>query len=643
MGLLTALGLASTLAAPPSFANARERSLEDLVQLSIDELANIEISSVSKTSEPLSDAPAAVYVITHNDIIRSGATSMPEILRLAPNLQVARINANNYAISARGFNGSVADKLLVLIDGRSVYAPFYSGVFWDVQDVPPENIERIEVISGPGATLWGANAVNGVINIISRKSGETQGGLLQVGAGNIERRAHAQYGGKLGESAAYRAYVNGAGYRHGETAAGDNAKDGWFKQQSGFRVDWTPAGGDLVTVQGDVYSGAEDRLNARDLDIEGHNILARWSHTLDGGSTLQVQGYYDYFERVATGYAADYQHTYDLDIQHSFALGSHQQIVWGGGYRVMRDRFPIEPAYPNTQVFDPESSRLTLSNLFAQDSIALTPALKLILGIKLEDGPYSAVAALPNARLSWKATDKNLFWGAVSRAIRAPSRLDEDFRQYDHDIVGLQGGDFKNEKLTAYEIGYRSQPTAQLSISISTFYNVYDDLRSFDVATEGVYAPYPILFQNSMEGETYGVETWGNYRVSDWWNLAAGYSWLHKNLRYNNDNFFGLDIAGNDPTFQFFLRSSMDISSALSLDFNLRKIDSLPAPASDSYVELNARLGWALSDTFDIALVGANLLHPRHEEFGSESGSLRLGAIGTETQRSVYLDTRWRF
>ena len=401
---------AVVFSSPAAAAETRSKTetLADLRRLSIEDLANIEVSSVSKTAQPLSDAPAAVYVITHDDVMGSGATQLPDILRLAPNLQVAQITAGSYAISARGFNGSAADKLLVLIDGRSVYTPFSHGVFWNAQEVLPEDIERIEVISGPGATLWGANAVNGVINVVTRRSGDTPGGAIELGGGNREQRASLQYGGALSEALSYRVYADGADDAHGVTASGADARDGWRRRQGGFRLDWSGAG-DLVTLQGDAYRGTEEEFTARDQEISGHNLVARWTHPT-GGGTLQVQAYYDYLQELVPAKFSDRQRTYDLDVQHSFSLGGAQQIVWGGGYRLIEDHFPIAPSPPNTQFFNPVGRRQSLGNLFAQDTVSLAPALTLTLGLKLEDDPYVGVEALPSARLSWKATDSTLVW-----------------------------------------------------------------------------------------------------------------------------------------------------------------------------------------------------------------------------------------
>lgn len=347
----------------------------DLGALSIEELANVDISSVSKSDQPLSEAPAAVYVITREEILRSGATRLAEILRLAPNLQVAQVTASSNAVSARGFNGTAASKLLVLVDGRSVYSPFFSGVFWDVHDVPPQTIDRIEVISGPGATLWGANAVNGVINIVTRGAAEAQEGVVEGNAGARERRAAAHVSGKLSDSLGLRIYVETASHDDNITAGGDDARDGWRQTQGGFRLDWSRRD-DLVTVQGDIYGGAQHQMLGPDQRVSGHNLLGRWTRELAGGSTLQVQAYYDYLERTKAGFFGNYLRTYDLELQHRFTLGRHA-VVWGGGYRRTEDRFPIVPGNPSTpltQFFQPESRDLHFANAFVQDTITLSPA-----------------------------------------------------------------------------------------------------------------------------------------------------------------------------------------------------------------------------------------------------------------------------
>ncbi|HTK36387.1 MAG TPA: TonB-dependent receptor [Caulobacteraceae bacterium] len=638
-GAIGALGLVL-----PAAAQASEQVPFNLSSLSIEELANIEIYSVAKSAEPLSEAPAAVFVITHDDIVRSGAATVPDMLRLAPNLQVAQITATSFAITARGFNGSASDKLLVLVDGRSVYTPFVSGVFWDAQNVLPEDVERIEVISGPGAALWGANAVNGVINIVTRKASDTQGLLLSGGGGSLERRGAVRYGGKLGPDLAFRVYGMAADHSHDLTGAGADAKDGWSQGQGGFRIDWTP-GRDVATLQGDIYKGSEDQPTTPDMSIRGHNLLARWMHTLSASSMLQVQAYYDDIARSVPTVADQSLRTYDLDVQHSFAVGSRQQIVWGGGVRVMRDNFvivPNNPSSPYNQFFDPVSRTLTLSNVFVQDTVDLKPTLKLILGLKVEDDPYVAAAPLPSVRLSWKVSGDDLLWASVSRAIRAPSRLDRDFFETSGSTVVLKGGNFQAEQLVAYEVGYRGQRSARLSASVSAFYNVYQDLRTFEFSPGG---GLPLTIQNRMEGATYGVEVWTSYQAVRWWRLTAGFNWLHENLRFKAgaSKLGGISSAGNDPDYQVSLRSTMDLSRSVALDLDLRSIGALPEPASPAYTELNGKLSWAVTDRIELSLVGANLLHARHTEFGQGAASVQLGATGVETGRSLTLNARLRY
>jgi iron complex outermembrane receptor protein len=637
---MVGVGAALLLLAAP-LGKAAAQSVEDLQRMSIEDLANIEISSVSKTAEPLSDAAAAIYVVSHDDIQRSGATSITDMLRLAPNLQVAQITASTFAVTARGFNGPLASKLLVLVDGRSVYTPLYAGVLWDVQDVLPEDIDRIEVISGPGATLWGANAVNGVINITTRKSADTQGGSLELGAGNMEQRASLQYGGKLSDDISYRAYIDSFHHSHDVTATGANAKDDWHKSQGGVRLDWTPSGsGDLVTLQGDVYDGSENKLTPPAQAIYGRNVLARWDHELNDGSALQIQAYYDYTAFSIPGSAGDYLDTYDLDVQHSFSWGTRQSIVWGGGVRVEEDNAPTVLSSTKFLLISPQRRTLDLANAFVQDSIALTATLKLIVGAKFEDDPYTGIEPLPSARLAWKVTDSDLLWAAVSRAVRAPSRIDRDIFEVVGPVVFLRGGDFQPEKLIAYELGYRAQPSSNASVSISTFYNVYDDLRSAERLPDG-----SIAFANRMEGETYGVELWGNYRINAWWRLAAGANWLHKNLRFKpgSSGIGGIAIAGDDPTYQVSVRSTMDLARDWVLNLDLRKIGALPNPPSPTYAELDARIGWTVSPSVEISLTGSNLIHPHHLEFGTTAAPLQFGSSGVETGRSFFLDTRWKF
>lgn len=619
--------------------NRAAEQLADLDAMSIEELGNIEVTSVSKRGESLKDAAAAIYVITAEDIRRSGATSIPEMLRLAPNLQVARTSANSYGISARGFNGTLTDKLLVLIDGRSVYTPLFGGVYWDRQDVMAEDIQHIEVISGPDATLWGANAVNGVINIITRTSADTQGGILDLGLGTEEHSASLRYGGRLNDGLTYRMYAKGFRRDATDTSAGASAKDKWSMAQGGFRVDWAGAK-DSVTVQGDIYDGAKQQAaTIVDQSVSGRNLLARWEHHFDDDSGLRVQAYYDRTRRFDTdGFVLD---IYDFDVQHTFALGSWNNVVWGGGYRIEHDHFVNDTAADRLEIL-PVSRALYLSNVFAQDTISIGKALKATLGLKLENDPYSGLEPLPNLRLSWGVTDASVVWAAVSRAVRAPTRFDRDLIQYRRSRANLIGGaDFQAEKLWAFEVGTRLQLSSDLSVSLSTYYNAYDDLRSIELPATGAL---PVHFANLLAGDVYGLETWANYQVRDWWRVAVGFSANKQKLHFKpgSSGLGGLLLAGNDPGHQVMLRSDMNFTKDIAFTANLRFVGALRNPLAPinppvpNYAELNGSISWAATDYLEIALSATNLLHERHLEFAPTATPSEIG-------RSVFLEARWKF
>lgn len=621
------LGLAAPGAAVAQAAPG-QGSTADLSQMTLEELTNIEISSVSKRTERLIDAAASVYVITSEDIRRSGATSIPEILRLAPNLQVARVDASQYAITARGFNGPAANKLLVLIDGRSVYTPLFSGVFWDAQDTMIEDIERIEVISGPGGTLWGANAVNGVINITTRKSGDTQGALVSLGAGNAENGVSARHGGKLGEDGTYRIYAKKFNRDNTTRANGTDVQDAWHKGQIGFRTDWSGAG-DSLTLQGDAYDGSIDQAVNDDKQISGGNLIARWNRTLQDGATLEVQTYYDHTRRVYPGIFSESLDTYDVNVQHGFRWGTGHDIVWGGGYRYSRDAVTNSAG----RAFLPADKTLTLANIFAQDDITLSERLKLTVGVRLEQNNYTGLENQPNIRLAWKPSDQVLLWSSIARAVRTPSRIDREFFAPGSAPFVIAGGpDFQSEKLTAYEIGYRVEPSPQASLSISTFYNVYDQLRSLEPTGGG------LVVGNMMEGNTYGVETWGSYGISEWWQLKAGYTYFKKDLHLKpgSGDTISLKSADTDPGHQFSVRSLMNLAHGLDLDIALRSVGDLPGSGVPGYVALDGRLGWKISKSTEASLSAFNLLDKRHPEFGAAPARSELG-------RTFYGEILWNF
>lgn len=610
-------------------------SVEDLQNLSIDDLGNVSVYSVSKSEEPLSDAPAAIYVISHEDIRRSGATTLPEMLRLAPNLVVAQVSGSGYAISARGFNGTTTtngagNKLLVLIDGRSVYTPLYGGVFWDLQYIPPQDIDRIEVISGPGAALWGANAVNGVINIITRNSADTQGQFVSLSDGTIERQVMGQYGGSIGTATTLRIYATGYQRDADDTTTGADTHDNWGKIQGGFRLDWNPKNAE-VTLQGDAFGGTEQQASGPSAVIGGQNLLVRWNQTLANGSALQVQAYYDFNTLHVPGSIGDSLTTFDFDVQHSIAWGSRQEIIWGGDYRTFHDIFDNVPSLQ----FIPARTTESLESGFVQDTISLTGALKLVVGTKLENDPFMSAQWLPNARLSWKLSDTSMIWTAVSRAVRAPTLWDRDLNELSGSTTVLSGGHFQSEELMAYEAGFRAQSTSNFSFSASAYYNVYSDLRSIEVSPTPDFLP--LVYGNMMEGTTYGAEIWGSYRLTDWWFVSAGVNLEHEDLRFKpgSSMFGGLQAAGNDPTQQELLRSSWDLPHNIEFDVDARYEGALPNPAQPAYVGVNARLGWHATDHLDLAITGTNLTG-KHSEFGSIPGAVSFAP-------NVLATVQWSF
>ena len=625
------LWLAAACAAlgPGAAAAADSRgplSPTDLSGMSLEDLAKVEISSVSKRPERLSAAAASVYVISREDIRRSGYTSIPDILRLAPNLHVARQDASQYAITARGHNTTTANKLLVLIDGRGVYTPLFSGVFWDVQDTLIEDIERVEVISGPGGTLWGANAVNGVINVITRSARDTNGALVSLAASGEERDAGARWGGKLGENASFRVYAKGFERDHTKRASGASARDDFRKGQVGFRID----GGHLdnsFTLQGDSYDGSIDQAAPGRKEVSGTNLLARWNRTLADGATLQLQAYLDHSRRVYPGTFGETLNTFDIEAQHSFAWRGTHQILWGGGYRGSRDSVANSAAL----AFLPAKTRLTLANVFAQDTIALDERLRLTVGAKFEHNNYTGMEFQPNAKLAWQLSEQSLLWGGLSRAVRTPSRVDRElFAPGNPPFTVFAGGPtFQSEKLTALEVGWRAQPSPRFSYSVTAYHHKYDDLRS----VEGVL---PSSIANMMEGTGHGVELWGTWQAADWWRLSAGLNVLHKDLRFKpGSTDTRLQAAGNDPDHKVTLRSAMNLGPHSELDINLRSIAALPNPAVPSYTALDIRWGWHISNSVELSVTGFNLLKSSHPEFGA-------AATRGEVPRSVMAKLVWK-
>ena len=619
-------------------------SFDRLTDLSLEDLSNIQITSVSKRAERLSDAPTSVFVITSDDIRRSGATSLPEALRLAPNLQVARASANGWAISSRGFNSSSANKLLVLIDGRSVYSPLFSGVFWDVQDLMLEDIDRIEVISGPGGTLWGVNAVNGVVNVITRSSGETRGRLLSAGAGNQESQVALRQGGDLGESGHYRIYAKQSHRSNTETQDGRPVDDASHTTQLGFRADWAHDA-DRITFQGDAYTGKQEQplpgtiaiqgvdLALDTISVSGANLLARWERRLASDASVTAQLTYDRVERTVPPTFADKLDIVDLQIQHSSRPLANHSLVLGAEYRYAMD----DVANSSFIAFLPGRIDQAWASLFAQDEIKLGPAWRLTLGARVENNDYTGSEFLPNIRLAWKPSADQLLWGAASRTVRAPSRLDRDTFGPGQPPFLLTGGpDFRSEVAKVYELGYRGQPTEHASYSVTAFHADYDRLHTQELAPSQT----SVFFGNGMQGTVRGVEMWGSYQATPKWRLHGGLTRLWQDFRLKPGS---IDTAnsvasteGANPSRQWMLRSSLDLPRQMDLDITARYVAELALPLVPSYLAMDLRWAWRPRPNVEVSVTGQNLLGPAHGEFTAES-------TRTAFSRAVFLELVSRF
>lgn len=646
---------------PPLAAPAQSA---DLTTMSLEQLLNLEVTSVSRRGEKLSTAPAAIHVITGDEIRRVGATSIPEALRLSPGLEVGRVDAHNWAVSARGFNDPFANKLLVLMDGRSSYTPLFSGVYWDVQDTMLEDIDRIEVVRGPGATLWGANAVNGVINVMTKSARDTQGTLISAGGGTEESAlAAGRYGGQLSEHGFYRIYGKYNVRDSSVLPDGTTANDRWQMGRGGFRYDWEPPQQDHLTVQGDFYSGQLDQTVMQPVAtppfvqptdfherIWGGNALGRWTRTFSADSELKVQTFYDVTRRESS-YVEETRHTFDLDFQHRFGLGRRNELIWGAGYRVSHDE--LQDSYFTG--FEPLSRTMQSVSAFVQDDLTLVrDRLRFIFGSKFERTEFTGFEYQPGGRLLWTPNEQQTFWGAVSRAVRTPSRAENDIQ-----LRGVQPGtppfftvlgdsDFRSEELTAFEAGWRVQPHRRVSVDVAAFYNLYDGLRTaetFSVAPDPSLPGSPLratsLLANKAYGETYGVELAATWQPADWWRLSAAYTFLDLQIHRrhsSNDDAAEVD-EGKSPHHQVMLRSSLDLPGHVQFDLTGRYVDELPGIGVPSYFSLDARLAWAPTKHWEFSLVGQNLLDDRHSEFAPSI----IPSPRTEVQRGVYGKVTFRF
>ncbi|MGJ7916499.1 TonB-dependent receptor plug domain-containing protein [Massilia sp. LXY-6] len=638
--LLLGMALATCARADEQRTGAERQA--DFADLSIEELANIEVTSVSKRPERLQDAPASVFVITGDDIRRSGSRSLPEALRLAPNLDVARASNTGYYISARGMNGtsnSPANKLLVMIDGRSVYSPLFSGVFWDEPDVMLEDVERIEVISGPGGTLWGVNAVNGVINIITRHSADTRGDLLVLRGDSDGAQAAFRHGAGDPDHS-WRVYGKVFGLGRSKLVTGARIDDAWDQGQIGFRSDWE-RDGDRFSVNGNAWRGKQGQpspglisapgasTGIDDIDTRGVNLTGRWEHALAGGGSVSAQAYYDYRYRQVPPTFTDAVDTIDIQLQHSLpSLGAHS-IVWGGEYRTNWDRVTNSPFV----AFLPASDRQAWASLFAQDEVTLRDDLRLTAGARYERNPYTGAEFLPTLRLSWRATPSHSLWAGLSRTVRAPSRLDVDAFIPGAPPYLLAGGPrVRSEVARVLELGYRGQVGSGLSYSVTAFRNLYDHLRTQDVSSDG----RSITFGNLMEGQARGIEAWGSYQMSDAWRLSAGVTALRERfaLKPGSRDVGSVATTGADPAYTAQLRSSYAFDSARELELAVRRVGATGRPAVPAYTALDLRFGWRFAPGMELSVIGANL-NGSHREYGVPQFSSEVG-------RSVGVKLVWQ-
>ena len=630
----------------------------DVTELDLDDLMRLRVSSPAKKVQRLADVPAAVHVLRNDDLRRLGVKSLPEALRGVPGMQVARTRANQWAVSARGFNDVLSNKLLVLIDGRSVYSPIHSGVFWDAQDAFFEDVERIEVIRGPGGSLWGANAINGVINVITKKAGDTRGGVLNAGAGTEERLfGGARWGFEDEGDVDVRVYAKHA--QRDDAALGvdddEDAHDGGWVGRAGLRTDWKADDRSRVSVLADFYDGqVKEDVDAPSLssptgleaihertNLRGGNLLARWERDLGGDSSVSVQAYYDHTFR-STALFDDAIVTGDLDLQHRFQPLSGHDVIWGAGYRVTRS--DLRGTFPFNM--SPEERTDDVVSAFVQDEVTLVDErLKVVLGSKFEHNDYSGFEYQPSARLAWSPDERHMAWISASRAVRTPSIFDVDGRLNPIVVPGplplvfsiLGNHAFRSEELIAYEAGYRSRPADFLSLDLAAFYNRYDRLRSgepgaaFAEASPGpLHLVIPVNLANELEAETWGVELALNAQLAAGWLLQASYTFLRLNGSEDSPE-------RRDPKHTIWARLAVDLPADLSLDLVGRYVSSLPAFDVEAYAEADVRLSWRdASRRFEVALVGQNLAHESHAEF--EAPSKR-----SEIQRGAYLDLSWRF
>lgn len=656
--------------------NADEGQVDDpegILNLDIEQLAktdvvvpsmDIEVTSVAKQESTVGRSPAAIFVITSEMIRRSGATCVPELFRTVPGVEVARVNSHAWAITVRGFNAAFANKLLVLIDGRTVYNTVNSGVFWDEQDLLLEDIERIEVIRGPGGTLWGANAVNGVINVITKSAKDTQGALVTADGGSLDKVIDGvRVGGNNGQGFCWRIY--GKHFERGPEYWPGGSHDDWRVGRGGFRLDWELDrwGCNTLTVLGNYYGGQLGQRSPvpmpvppytrdviEDQGVSGANVLARWAHVFDDESDWTLQMYFDRTFRHQVAFKEQFN-TLDIEFQHRFPLTSRHELIWGLNYRLIHDYLPTEGF---AMTVSPHERTTNLFSGFLQDEITVAPdRLFFTIGTKLEHNSYSGFECQPSARLLWTPDRRHSAWAAISRAVRTPSRVEQDMVMNMGPIAMVPFPTFARligsrdtdaEDLMAYEIGYRAQATERFAWDVTAFYNVYEDVLRMEPGApfvENTYLVVPATFSNFYRAQTYGVELTGQCTLSDRWRVSASYGFLKFHLwPYSGHDADPFDpFGGSSPQNQARFYSSWDLGRSWELDLGVRYVDNLPSQGVPAYITMDVRLGWVPSENFEVALVGQNLLDNHHPEFELDM----MGFQTRELRRTVCANVTWRY
>jgi iron complex outermembrane receptor protein len=596
---------------------AQGSDVKKLKSLSMEELMNIEVISLSRMPQKLSEVASGIQIITNEDIRRSGATNIPEALRLFSNLQVSQLNSSAWVISARGFNTVFANKLLVLIDGRSVYTPLFGGVLWDMQSVLLEDVERIEVISGPGGSLWGANAVNGVISIITKRARDTQGVIFTGAVGDfMKTHVGARYADSIGTKTFYRLYAQHSERNGTYFPDGTRNGDAWRNTQVGFRIGLYPTKDDQFAVQGDINAGNRESTPKGSV-FDTQNMLARWAHKVDETSNFTVQLYYSRYWTNDPLTLGDEMKTFDLDFQYKLAIGSRHNIVWGAGYRHVDDH-----VYNRISIgLLPEKRVMPIYSAFIQDEIALTGKTKLTIGSKFLHNVFSGFEMQPSVRLAFSPNDRHTVWTAVSHVTRQPSRFDVDYylplEPQPPSIPSVAGGpNFDSEKLNAFEAGYRTQPSSKLSLSLAAFYNIYNDVYS----VERLPGTQTYQIQNGSEAETWGGEFSGTYQVTASWRLRGGFTYFAKDLRAKEGHDHDPSYLANDAKHHFLVQSMLNLPFNFKLDIVARYMDYIPASFATvripEYATADVRLAFDYK-AMEIAVTGQNIVRDRHSEHGA--------------------------